>query len=382
MYYVSNTIKIRKSTYIFGIGAVTLIALTSGAFCLLKLEEKDLRLLLTALIGLNSDFDPKTLPSRALSFLESIVSSDCSSFDFFTSDNSYDTTAWTDRPDISTPENMSVFAEYVHEHELIPIALAKRDGMAMKMTDVLSQERFERTGLFNEFYRLHGLNRQIGLALPVSHDLTVSCVATKGGKDFTERDRAMMSLAAPQVLNAMRNAIAYGRMEKALESGGSGIVALDSNGRLVFANDLITELIAAYFPHDVKDAKGLPETVTRWMGKRSLESEFDVPIQPFVIEGRSGVLKIRLMINTLSREHNLIFEEKRLPRLDQSFQSVDLTKREAEILFWITNGKTNAVIAEICNISMRTVHKHVEHIYQKLGVETRTAAMLRGLEVM
>jgi DNA-binding CsgD family transcriptional regulator len=277
---------------------------------------------------------------------------------------------------------MSVFADHVHEHELIPIALAKRDGVAMKMTDVVSQDRFERTGLFNEFYRSHGLSRQLGLALPVAADLTVSCAATRGGKDFTERDRAMMSLAAPHLLNAMRNAIAYGRLDKALESGGSGIVALDSNGRLVFANDLITGLIAAYFPHDVKDANGLPETVTTWMGKRSFDSELDAPIQPLLIEGRAGVLKIRLMVNTLSREQTLIFEEKRLPRFDQSFQSVDLTKREAEILFWITNGKTNAVIAEICSISMRTVQKHVEHIYQKLGVETRTAAMLRGLEVM
>lgn len=106
------------------------------------------------------------------------------------------------------------------------------------------------------------------------------------------------------------------------------------------------------------------------MGKRTPDSELDAPIQPLLIEGGSGVLKIRLMVNTLSREQNLIFEEKRLPRFDQSFQSVDLTKREAEILSWITNGKTNAVIGEKCSISMRTVHKHVEHIYQKLGVET------------
>ena len=61
--------------------------------------------------------------------------------------------------------------------------------------------------------------------------------------------------------------------------------------------------------------------------------------------------------------------------------SVDLTPREQEVLFWIAQGKTNSEISVLCGISVRTVHKHVEHIYQKLGVETRTAAMLRAIEM-
>jgi DNA-binding CsgD family transcriptional regulator len=75
-------------------------------------------------------------------------------------------------------------------------------------------------------------------------------------------------------------------------------------------------------------------------------------------------------------------EEKRFSPSNALLKRSELTPREAEILFWITNGKTNDVIATICSISPRTVHKHVEHIYQKLGVETRTAAMLRGLELI
>jgi DNA-binding CsgD family transcriptional regulator len=51
-----------------------------------------------------------------------------------------------------------------------------------------------------------------------------------------------------------------------------------------------------------------------------------------------------------------------------------LTPREREVLFWIAQGKTNCEIAVILSLSARTVHKHVEHILLKLGVETRTAA--------
>ena len=54
--------------------------------------------------------------------------------------------------------------------------------------------------------------------------------------------------------------------------------------------------------------------------------------------------------------------------------ALGLTFREAEVLAWVAQGKGNADIAEILGISARTVQKHLEHIFQKLGVETRTAA--------
>jgi len=51
-----------------------------------------------------------------------------------------------------------------------------------------------------------------------------------------------------------------------------------------------------------------------------------------------------------------------------------LTPREAEVLFWVIKGKTSKDIGDILDLSPRTVNKHLEHIYEKLGVETRTAA--------
>lgn len=52
-----------------------------------------------------------------------------------------------------------------------------------------------------------------------------------------------------------------------------------------------------------------------------------------------------------------------------------LTAREAEVMAWVARGKTNRDVAEILGMSPRTVNKHLEHIYEKLGVETRTAAV-------
>jgi DNA-binding CsgD family transcriptional regulator len=57
----------------------------------------------------------------------------------------------------------------------------------------------------------------------------------------------------------------------------------------------------------------------------------------------------------------------------------DLTLRESEVMRWLSCGKTDAEIAALLSISPRTVQKHLEHIYVKLGVETRTAAVMRAL---
>ena len=56
-----------------------------------------------------------------------------------------------------------------------------------------------------------------------------------------------------------------------------------------------------------------------------------------------------------------------------------LTAREREVLHWLASGKTDADIAALLSISTRTVNKHLEHVYVKLGVETRTAAVMRAL---
>ena len=51
-----------------------------------------------------------------------------------------------------------------------------------------------------------------------------------------------------------------------------------------------------------------------------------------------------------------------------------LTRREIEVLAWVATGKTNAQIAEALSIAPGTVKKHLEHIYEKLGVSSRTDA--------
>jgi len=58
-----------------------------------------------------------------------------------------------------------------------------------------------------------------------------------------------------------------------------------------------------------------------------------------------------------------------------------LTQREADVLAWASQGKSNKEVGSILALSARTVGKHLEHIYSKLGVESRTAAAARVFDI-
>jgi DNA-binding CsgD family transcriptional regulator len=64
----------------------------------------------------------------------------------------------------------------------------------------------------------------------------------------------------------------------------------------------------------------------------------------------------------------------------QALGSLSLTPREAEVLFWISQGKSNYAIGVILGAKTGTICKHVEHIFDKLNVENRTAAAVVALE--
>ncbi len=68
-------------------------------------------------------------------------------------------------------------------------------------------------------------------------------------------------------------------------------------------------------------------------------------------------------------------------RKDRGFASLPVTPRERDVLSWLAAGKTDRDIGEILGMSPRTVQKHLQHIYEKLGVETRTAAVVRAMEM-
>jgi DNA-binding NarL/FixJ family response regulator len=70
-----------------------------------------------------------------------------------------------------------------------------------------------------------------------------------------------------------------------------------------------------------------------------------------------------------------------VPRSPRALERLGLTRREAEVLHWLSQGKSNPDIAAILGLGLATVKTHVLHIFEKLGVENRGSAILRTLEI-
>jgi DNA-binding CsgD family transcriptional regulator len=95
---------------------------------------------------------------------------------------------------------------------------------------------------------------------------------------------------------------------------------------------------------------------------------------------------VRLVVTLACREpdrvYTLLLEEKSDARLKSRLVSAGLTLREAEVLLWVMRGKANSEIAVILGSKTKTIGKHLEHVYEKLGVENRTAAANAASELI
>lgn len=128
----------------------------------------------------------------------------------------------------------------------------------------------------------------------------------------------------------------------------------------------------------------LPVEVRRWFlqqqARRTQTETAPIPHTQLVVKREGRQLWIRLLEGTAEEHRLLLLEERVTQMMPAMFELLGLSRREAEVLLWVPQGKTNAEIGTILLLSPRTVHAHLEHIYQKLGVETRMAAAMHALE--
>lgn len=154
-----------------------------------------------------------------------------------------------------------------------------------------------------------------------------------------------------------------------------GVVLLGRGGLVKYTSDNARRWLREYV--GAESPTRLPTPVRTWLrshGHRSANSDPRGPASwTLSVERQDRRLVIRLIPDR--GQHFLLLEEqKRAPRTG-SLGPLRLTDRESEVLAWVATGKTNPEIAAILGISARTVKKHLEHVYEKLGVETRMAAV-------
>lgn len=160
-------------------------------------------------------------------------------------------------------------------------------------------------------------------------------------------------------------------------------IHLTEDGQVKFITPTAKELLQKYFLcHNIY---ALPEILQRWFKQQisQLQSHKIALLSPryFCMEQEKSKLIIKLIPNSRSSNYLLLLEEQEILAFSiTTLELLGLTKREAEVLYWISKDKSNARIAKILGCGEGTVRKHLEHIYEKLDVQTRTGAVMVALE--
>lgn len=190
-----------------------------------------------------------------------------------------------------------------------------------------------------------------------------------GGVDYVVKP-----LRIPEVLvrlaTHVRNARATRQAQEAVDVAGLGVVVLDGQGRVAWRSPQAARWLEEAFA----DQPFPMEAAGDWLaGAHQPDQAGHQDLALALADGRQ-LLARHMGASGLGESMVLLSHEAPQAPATRRLQQVALTPRETEVLSWLSKGKTNRDIADILGMSPRTVNKHLEHIFEKLGVETRTAA--------
>jgi DNA-binding NarL/FixJ family response regulator len=177
-----------------------------------------------------------------------------------------------------------------------------------------------------------------------------------------------------------------GQARNALDAFGyASITVRAADGRLMWQTALARELLQRYCGAELL-GQTAPPAVAEWLRLHAgAAAERQIEPPPLTLTQGAQRLTFRLHQQTGDSEGGgdwliVMHEESDAAVIEAMSLSFRLTAREAEVLYWLVKGKTNKDIGDILGASPATVKKHLERVYVKMGVETRTAAASMALQ--
>jgi DNA-binding NarL/FixJ family response regulator len=233
----------------------------------------------------------------------------------------------------------------------------------------------------------------------------VEAAFAAGGVDYVTKPIRPREVLA-RIAAHLRSARAQRQARNALDAFGHASLAVhEADGRCVWQTALARQLMAEYFSGGHFERGRLPPEVLVWLHREALRRRAGAepagltvlppvkPDAPVAALSSRGAKRLSFTLHAVDPDALgegqwliVMREADDAALMDGLVHSFKLTAREAEVLYWVVKGKTNADIGDILGSSPRTVQKHLEHVFEKLGVETRTAAAalamsrVRGLE--
>jgi DNA-binding CsgD family transcriptional regulator/PAS domain-containing protein len=270
----------------------------------------------------------------------------------------------------------AIFDSHFDEHPSIRAVARSGDGAPRRISDALSTLEFHRLGLYAEFYRQIGVEHQLSTTLAQGPGWMVAVSADRGhGRDFSDRDVAVLDALRPHLAAAYRKARAattWGPMGAVLDALGEAVLVCTMTGRPRVVSERAAALFALHLGWDRRGR--LPEVVARWLSATALglgkRDDVAAVVRPLVIAGPTG----RLLLHASVAGDGGCFVVRARAHGDVA-PVADLSPREREVLDRAAEGLSDMEIARQLSISARTVGKHLERAYRKLGVSSRGRAV-------
>jgi DNA-binding CsgD family transcriptional regulator len=198
-----------------------------------------------------------------------------------------------------------------------------------------------------------------------------------GGLEAGGVDYVTKPIVIEEMLARIRVHLANARMTQsaraALDVSGRYLLAVNGQGIIVWTTPQAQKMLSENLAAGSGEEFALPEPLLQWLAQMQKGKAKSRALTASFPENEQ--LQLQYMGKLGANEFLLRLAKDSSADTPTEFSSeLGLTSREGEVLSWLSKGKTNRDIAQILGLSPRTVDKHLEQIYAKLGVENRTAA--------
>jgi DNA-binding CsgD family transcriptional regulator len=199
----------------------------------------------------------------------------------------------------------------------------------------------------------------------------VHVVVSRSTRSFSDQECQLLETLRPHLAQAYKSSNQSSFSSEAMGVADVGFLVADRQGNIHYATAKARKLMSHYF-HPTSEVM-LPDRIQTWL-KEGEKLDRVPPLHELRIDFGHMSLIVQTMSTTDAPLRRLLLQESVQKLEAEPLQKLGLTRREAEVLLWASQGKSNGEIAIILASKVRTIAKHLERIFAKLMVENRTAA--------
>ena len=335
--------------------------------------------------GLSAHREARALAQALLSGLQQLIPSDY---------NSWKEVSLSGPPSVSAmfspqhPQAASLLPAYQRHLTDHPVYTQWRDSgnshLALRWSDVAAPRTIEQTRLYAMYYRPLGIRHQMLVAVELTPSHLIAVALNRSRTPFTEEERAWLTALQPHAAQALRHIRDLQRLHSTIASFSTfadtlsqGVLCLSPDGQIRWASKQARHYLRTHLQWEATTPR-LPGILHQWL-LASQPRRGHIP-RTLSIQSPTGSLIARAL-----KEQQFLYlflEGVEPPRTFEALKTLGLTTREADVLGWVASGKSNDETAAILGMGSPTVKKHLERIYDVLGVANRTEAAQKAHEAL